>query len=69
MIYSFFGISNEGTIRVLDAYLDLEDNWGRGNVKKFNDLKLINPELKTLAAVGGWNEGSSVFSAVFYILI
>lgn len=35
-----------------------EDNYGRGNIKQFNALKNVNPRLKTLAAVGGWNEGS-----------
>lgn len=35
-----------------------------GNVKKFNDLKRDNPQLKTIAAVGGWNEGSRKFSNV-----
>ncbi|XP_054883253.1 acidic mammalian chitinase-like [Poeciliopsis prolifica] len=30
--------------------------------KAFNDLKLKNPHLKTLLAVGGWNFGSTQFS-------
>ncbi|XP_055374481.1 chitinase-3-like protein 1 [Condylostylus longicornis] len=62
LMYSFFGITENGEFRVIDAYLDLEENWGRGNIKKFNALKEINPKLKTLAAVGGWNEGSIKFS-------
>lgn len=41
-----------------------EDNYGRGNIKQFNALKNVNPRLKTLAAVGGWNEGSKTFSLV-----
>lgn len=65
LIYTFFGITSAGTVQIIDPYLDLEENWGRGNIKKFNDLKLINPKLKTLAAVGGWNQGSLVFSQVF----
>jgi chitinase len=64
LIYTFFGILPDGSLRVIDPYLDLEENWGRGNIKKFNDLKKINPKLKTLAAVGGWNEGSGNFSVV-----
>jgi chitinase len=62
MVYTFFGIDQDGSFRVIDSYLDLEENWGRGNIKKFNELKLVNPKLKTLAAVGGWNEGSHKFS-------
>lgn len=64
LIYAFLGIEETGQLRVIDAYLDLEDNSGRGNIKNFNALKLKNPTLKTLVAVGGWNEGSKKFSLV-----
>ncbi|XP_073845180.1 chitinase 8 [Musca autumnalis] len=64
LMYAFFGIEESGDLRIIDPYLDLEDNYGRGNVRKFNALKLKNPTLKTLAAVGGWNEGSKKFSIV-----
>lgn len=64
LIYSFFGINEDGSIKIIDPYLDLEDNWGRGHIKRFNGLKSINPGLKTMAAVGGWNEGSLKFSTV-----
>ena len=36
-----------------------------GNVTfnpRFTGLKTANPSLKTLLAVGGWNEGATVFS-------
>ncbi|XP_058456719.1 chitinase-3-like protein 1 [Malaya genurostris] len=64
LIYAFVGINEDGTIRNIDPYLDLEENWGRGHIKRFNALKAINPALKTMAAVGGWNEGSRKFSIV-----
>ncbi|XP_055626833.1 chitinase-3-like protein 1 [Toxorhynchites rutilus septentrionalis] len=64
LIYGFFGINEDGSIRIIDPYLDLEENWGRGHVKRFNALKSVNPSLKTMAAVGGWNEGSRKFSLV-----
>lgn len=64
LIYTFFGLNGDGSILVLDPYLDLETNWGRGNIKNFNLLKQNYPHLKTLAAVGGWNEGSLGFSEV-----
>ncbi|KAL1402578.1 hypothetical protein pipiens_019709, partial [Culex pipiens pipiens] len=64
LIYAFVGIHQNGTISILDPWLDLEDNWGLGTMRKFNDLKLVNPRLKTLVAVGGWNEGSQKFSTV-----
>ncbi|XP_034479846.1 acidic mammalian chitinase [Drosophila innubila] len=64
LVYAFMGIKETGELRIIDPYLDLEDNGGRGNIKKFNALKLKNPTLKTLVAVGGWNEGSKRFSIV-----
>lgn len=64
LIYSFVGINSNGTIAVLDPWLDLEENWGLGTMRKFNDLKSVNTNLKTLVAVGGWNEGSQKFSTV-----
>lgn len=64
IVYSFLGISPDGSLKILDEYLDLEENWGRGNIKKFVNLKKTNPKLKLMIAVGGWNEGSLGFSSV-----
>ncbi|XP_058054145.1 acidic mammalian chitinase [Anopheles bellator] len=62
LMYGFFGINEDATVRLIDPYLDLEDNWGRGHIKRFVALKNVVPGLKTLAAIGGWNEGSRKFS-------
>uniref|UniRef100_A0AAG5D9Z8 chitinase n=1 Tax=Anopheles atroparvus TaxID=41427 RepID=A0AAG5D9Z8_ANOAO len=62
LMYGFFGINENATVRVIDPYLDLEENWGRGHIKRFVALKNGHPGLKTMAAVGGWNEGSRKFS-------
>ncbi|XP_013168690.1 PREDICTED: probable chitinase 2 [Papilio xuthus] len=62
LVYSFVGINTQGTVISLDPYLDLPDNWGRDNFAKFNALKNGRPNLKTLLAVGGWNEGSAKYS-------
>ena len=35
-----------------------------GGFSKFNNLRKINPNLKTLVAIGGWNEESTKFSNV-----
>jgi len=35
-----------------------------GGFRRFNELKKINPALKTSVAIGGWNEGSTTFSSV-----
>ncbi|XP_063834196.1 probable chitinase 2 isoform X1 [Ostrinia nubilalis] len=58
LVYSFIGINAEGTALALDPELDVE----RGNFKNFTSLKEKNPNLKTLVAVGGWNEGSANYS-------
>ncbi|XP_034825961.1 chitinase-3-like protein 1 isoform X1 [Maniola hyperantus] len=64
LVYTFIGITEQGYAKSLDPWLDLEDNWGRGNFKKFNALKQYKPNLKTLLAVGGWNEGSAKYSVM-----
>lgn len=33
-------------------------------IGKFMKLKSINPDVKLIAAVGGWNQGSTVFSQI-----
>ena len=45
-------------IKSLDEYNDLEENWGKGAFVKFTNLKNVNPNLITLLAIGGWNEGN-----------
>lgn len=64
LIYTFVGISEQGDIRVLDAWQDLPDNWGKDAFGRFNKLREQSPETKTLIAIGGWNEGSARYSAV-----
>ncbi|XP_033106701.1 acidic mammalian chitinase-like [Anneissia japonica] len=43
---------------------DESTDWSKGNFEKFNDLKLKNPNLKTLLAVGGWNHASTGFTTM-----
>ncbi|CAG9792356.1 unnamed protein product [Diatraea saccharalis] len=59
-MYAFAGINTQGIVVSLDPHLDFPEN--KDNFRKFNDLKKKNPKLKTLLAVGGWNEGSSKYS-------
>ncbi len=62
MIYAFAGLGHDYKIRALDPYNDLKENYGKGAFLKFTALKNINKNLKTLIAIGGWNEGSIKYS-------
>lgn len=57
MIYSFVGVT-KNDVTILDPNLDVDKN-GFG---RFNGLRKRNPGLKTMVAIGGWNEGSADFS-------
>ena len=62
IIYSFAGLGHDNRIRSLDPWNDLRDNYGKGAFERFTGLKRQNPKLKTLIAIGGWNEGSIKYS-------
>jgi len=62
IIYGFIGLGTDNRIRVLDPYNDLEEDWGKGAMKRFTGLKSRNPNLKALVAIGGWGEGSASYS-------
>ncbi|KAH8300035.1 hypothetical protein KR044_008773 [Drosophila immigrans] len=58
--YSFFGINDNGDIKSLDTWLDYD----LGFINQAVGLKHQNPNLKVLAVVGGWNEGSIKYSSM-----
>ncbi|KAK9880775.1 hypothetical protein WA026_013096 [Henosepilachna vigintioctopunctata] len=58
LIYAFGGFTKENTLKPFDKYQDIE----KGGYAKFTGLKTYNKNLKTLLAIGGWNEASSRFS-------
>ncbi|GBP51561.1 Probable chitinase 2 [Eumeta japonica] len=60
LVYTFVGVNLDGTVAILDPGLDLPS--GKDNFRKFNALKQQNAELKTILAVGGYNEGSYKYS-------
>ncbi|KAK9730328.1 Glycosyl hydrolases family 18 [Popillia japonica] len=59
VIYAFMGLSG-CSIRLLDAWLDVD----LGALKRMTGLRSKNPDLKALAAIGGWNEGSTSYSTM-----
>lgn len=58
LVYAFGGFTKENNFKPFDKYQDIE----KGGYAKFTGLKTYNKNLKTMLAVGGWNEGSSRFS-------
>ena len=79
LIYAFSKIDSAGRMGLFDSYAATEktfnatdsvdgvaDNWDQtlaGNFNQLAELKLANPELKTMIAVGGWTL-SGTFSDV-----
>ncbi|XP_072388467.1 probable chitinase 2 [Diabrotica undecimpunctata] len=63
VIYSFTGLDiTQDSLRSLDAFQDLTDDYGKGGFKRVTALKHKYPHLKVTLAVGGWNEGSANYS-------
>ncbi|KAJ4435528.1 hypothetical protein ANN_18144, partial [Periplaneta americana] len=60
IVYTFVGINAKGKVVLLDTWNDID----LGAIKRFNALREQNPSLKTMVAIGGWNEGSKKYSKV-----
>ncbi|XP_053686951.1 acidic mammalian chitinase-like [Sabethes cyaneus] len=58
LIYASFGLNEDGTIEIRDSWLDISLE----NIRQFNELKNVNPNLKTLAAIAEY--GGGIFSRV-----
>lgn len=63
IIYSFAGLNpKEDSIKSLDPWQDLTEDYGKGGYQKMTNLRLRYPHLKVSLAIGGWNEGSANYS-------
>lgn len=63
LVYAFAGLNEStSTIKSLDPFNDLEEDYGKGTYKKMTSLKSQYPGLKVTLAIGGWNEGSQKYS-------
>jgi chitinase len=65
LIFGFAGLdAATNKIKALNEYNDLDQrspHWSKGAYRRFTSLKQINPNLFTLLAIGGWNEGVITF--------
>ncbi|KAG5673037.1 hypothetical protein PVAND_003115 [Polypedilum vanderplanki] len=64
IMYTFFGVHDNGTYKSLDPYLDYSENDGQGYVSKFIKLKEKNPSVKLMISIGGWSMGGEMFSNI-----
>lgn len=65
LIYSFAGLDEgNSSIKSLDPWMDLEENYALAGFRKATDLKYAYPHLEVTIAIGGWNEGSKKYSAM-----
>lgn len=63
LVYAFAGLDTEtNTIKSLDPFQDLTENYGKGGYERAVALKKRNPALKVTLAIGGWKEGSPPYS-------
>ncbi|XP_014246008.1 chitinase-like protein 4 [Cimex lectularius] len=61
LIYAFLTFKEDlGGLAAFDSFQDID----RKGFQQFADLKSMNKDLKLLAAIGGWREGSKRFSAI-----
>ncbi|XP_069682894.1 acidic mammalian chitinase-like [Periplaneta americana] len=60
VIYSFVGISGDGQVTLLDSWNDID----KGAIRRLNDLRSKNSNLKTMAAIGGASASTDTFSKV-----
>lgn len=62
LVYAFAILdSTNYTIKSHDSYLDLPDNNGLDNYRRFTSLKQRKTGLKTLLAIGGWTDSRGSF--------
>lgn len=63
LVYSFAGLNTtHDSIRSLDPWQDLTEDYGKGGYERIVRLKDRYPHLKVTIAIGGWNEGSENYS-------
>ncbi|KAL0278401.1 UNVERIFIED_CONTAM: hypothetical protein PYX00_000231 [Menopon gallinae] len=64
LVFAFVGLNRDGTVKIIDRWNDIGDEWKEGAYKKLQKLRAGNPKLKIMCGIGGWNEGSETYSHV-----
>lgn len=64
IIYAFAKVVDDQLIPY--EWNDENSEWSKGLYQRTMDLKLINPKLKVLIGVGGWNHGPGPFSIMVH---
>lgn len=65
LVYAFAGLNaSSDSVRSLDPWQDLKDDYGKGGYARITELKKTHPHLKVSLAIGGWNEGSRNYSSL-----
>ncbi|CAO1341904.1 unnamed protein product [Diamesa tonsa] len=62
IVYSFFGATDDGSVKFSDDCLDNQTEGGY--INRFMDLKLKNINIKLMASVGGWKMEALLFSKI-----
>lgn len=60
VIFTFVGLTSSGGVEILNPGNEISLK----ALERFVNLKTLNPNLKVLVAMGGYNEGSTVYSNV-----
>jgi chitinase len=61
LMYAFLTFGEDFVVKPFE-WNDESTEWSKGQMEKVNDLKKIDPNLKTLASIGGWNFGGRLFA-------
>ncbi|XP_031640870.1 probable chitinase 2 isoform X2 [Contarinia nasturtii] len=63
LVYAFAGLDKDiFTIKSMDPWQDLKDNYGLGGYERITNLRQSHPHLKVSLAIGGWNEDPPKYS-------
>lgn len=60
VLFAFVGLNSDGSVHILDEWEAINLN----GISDLVSLKQQNKDLKVILSMGGWNEGSSIYSAV-----